>query len=205
MEGFFWDGRIYEGIFPLLQELRQEVARGSLSASSEELLTSGILSYYYADVFSEEDMTVVRSVEQEAAGNVMRAACELVLRLLPEAIYKPDDNTEIRDIDGYIGFLEKNPAGLKEQIYLDFNKDYFQCWLNVIGYSMAFREWRDFFYIDPDDISVVKFTKQANTNRDITSTVFTSMIDDDVYIDIHKSIKFVNEGKKLHLTIFKGE
>lgn len=146
MEGFFWDGRIYEGIFPLLQELRQEVARGSLSASSEELLTSGILSYYYADVFSEEDMTVVRSVEQEAAGNVMRAACELVLRLLPEAIYKPDDNTEIRDIDGYIGFLEKNPAGLKEQIYLDFNKDYFQCWLNVIGYSMAFREWRDFFY-----------------------------------------------------------
>lgn len=66
-------------------------------------------------------------------------------------------------------------------------------------------EWRDFFYIDPDDISVVKFTKQANTNRDITSTVFTSMIDDDVYIDIHKSIKFVNEGKKLHLTIFKGE
>ena len=61
------------------------------------------------------------------------------------------------------------------------------------------------FYIDPDDISVVKFTQQANTNRDITSTVFTSMIDDDVYIDIHKSIKFVNEGKKLHLTIFKGE
>lgn len=66
-------------------------------------------------------------------------------------------------------------------------------------------EWRDFFYIDPDDISVVKFTKQANTNRDITSMVFASMIDDDVYSDIHKSIKFVNEGKKLHLTIFKGE
>lgn len=66
-------------------------------------------------------------------------------------------------------------------------------------------EWRDFFYIDPDDISVVKFTKQASTNRNTTSMVFASMIDDDVYIDIHKSIKFVNEGKKLHLTIFKGE
>ena len=66
-------------------------------------------------------------------------------------------------------------------------------------------EWRDFFYIDPDDISVVKFTKQANTNRDITSTVFTSMIDEETYNDIQKSIKFTNEGKRLHLTIFKGE
>ena len=57
-------------------------------------------------------------------------------------------------------------------------------------------EWEDFFCIDPDDSGVIKLTK---------SMVFASMIDDDVYIDIHKSIKFVNEGKKLHLTIFKGE
>lgn len=66
-------------------------------------------------------------------------------------------------------------------------------------------EWRDFFYIDPDDNGVIKLTKDASTNRNTTSMVFASMIDDDVYSDIHKSIKFVNEGKKLHLTIFKGE
>lgn len=66
-------------------------------------------------------------------------------------------------------------------------------------------EWKDFFYIDPDDNGVIKLTKDASTNRNTTSMVFASMIDDDVYSDIHKSIKFVNEGKKLHLTIFKGE
>lgn len=145
-EGFFWAGKKYEGIFLLLQELRQEVAEESLSSASEELLTSGILSYYYADIFSEEDITIVRSVEQEAGTHVLRAACELVVRMLPEPVYMPDRNTEIKDISSYISFLEKNLSGLKEQIYQDFNKEYFQCWLRAIGYSVAFREWKDFFY-----------------------------------------------------------
>ncbi len=145
-EGFFWNGKRYEGIFPLLLEVREEVTEGNLSASSEELLTSGILSYYYSDVFSEEDITVVRSVEREAGNHILRAAGELVVRMLPEPVYKPNRDTEIKNIGGYISFLEKNPAGLKEQIYHDFNKEYFQCWLGAIGYSVAFREWRDFFY-----------------------------------------------------------
>lgn len=145
-EGFFWAGKRYEGIFPLIEELRQEVAEGNLSAVSEELLTSGILSYYYADVFSEEDMALIKSVEQEAENHVMRAASELVVRMLPDPIYKPGRDTEIRDISSYISFLEKNPAGFQEQVYYDFNKEYFQCWLNAVGYSVAFREWRDFFY-----------------------------------------------------------
>lgn len=145
-EGFFWAGERYEGIFPLIETLRQQIAEGSLTAASEELLTSGILSYYYADVFSEEDMGLVKGVEKEAQSHVLRAACELVVRMLPDPVYKPDKDTEVSSISSYIGFLEKNPAGLKEQVYKDFNKDYFQCWLEAIGYSVAFREWRDFFY-----------------------------------------------------------
>ena len=145
-EGFFWDGETYEGIFPLLEKLRGEIAEENLSASSEELLTSGILSYYYADVFSEEDITLIRDVEKEAKNHVFRAACQLTVRMLPDVVYKPDRETQVHDVSSYISFLQKNPERLKEQIYRDFNKEYFQYWLEAVGYSVAFREWRDFFY-----------------------------------------------------------
>lgn len=87
---------------------------------------------------------------------------------------------------------------------MEVNKNYiidnnYDNLLNIVD------EWKDFFYIDPNDINVIKLTKDANINREITSIVFTSMIDENIYLDIYKSMTFVNEGKKLHLTIFKGE
>lgn len=145
-EGFFWNGKRYKGLFAVIQELQQELADGKLSTSSEELLTSGILSYYYADVLSEEDMELVKDVEKEAKTHLSRAACNLVMKLLPEPVYQPAKGITVKEIGSYISFLENNPTGLKEQIYQDFNKEYFQSWLGAIGYSVAFREWRDFFY-----------------------------------------------------------
>lgn len=146
VEGFYWNKKQYKGLFALVQELQQEVADGKLSASLEELLTSGILSYYYADVLSEDDLELVKTVEKEAMTHSLQAACKLVVKMMPEPVYQPAKEAAVKDIISYISFLEKNPTGFKEQIYQDFNKDYFQYWLGAIGYSVAFREWRDFFY-----------------------------------------------------------
>lgn len=63
-------------------------------------------------------------------------------------------------------------------------------------------EWRDFFYIDSFD--TIKFTKEANIKRDITSLIFTSVLDDELYSDICKSIHYVDELKLKKLTIFDG-
>lgn len=145
-EGFFWNGKQYKGIFALIRELQQEITDGTLSVSTEELLTSGILSYCYADVLSEEDLNLVKSIEKEAETHLLRAACELAVKMLPAPVYQPAKGAEVKDVVSYIGFLEEHSTGLSEQIYQDFNKEYFQCWLGAIGYSVAFREWRDFFY-----------------------------------------------------------
>ncbi|MDO5409124.1 MAG: protein kinase [Lachnospiraceae bacterium] len=145
-EGFFWNGRKYKGLFALLNDLRQEVAEGALYSSSEELLASRILSYYYEDILSKDDMELLKSVENEAQNHPLRAACELVVKMLPDPVYQPQKDVQVKDIISYINFLEKNQIGFTKQVYQDFNKEYFRCWLGAIGYSIAFREWREFFY-----------------------------------------------------------
>lgn len=145
-EGFFWNGKQYKGLFALMEDLQKEVTDGALSDSSEELLTSGILSYYYGDVLSKEDLELVKAVEKEAQTHVFRAACEIVVKMLPDPVYQINGEVAVKDIVGYIDFLEKDSTGLTDQIYRDFNKEYFQHWLGAIGYTVAFREWRDFFY-----------------------------------------------------------
>lgn len=145
-EGFFWNGKQYKGLFALLELLRQEIAEGVLANSEEELLTSGILSYYYGNLLSEDDVDFLKKIEKEAQTRPFRAACEIVLKLLPEPVYQIQSEAAVKTVEEYIEFLEQDSTGLSERIYCDFNKEYFQYWLGAIGYTVAFREWQEFFY-----------------------------------------------------------
>lgn len=145
-DGFVWNGTVYRGMFPLLEDLQKEVVSGTLSAPWEELIDSGILSYYYGPDLSDEDRELLHSVEQEALQRPLTAACKLIVGLEPKPAYQPASEVKTPDMDAYIDFLAANPAGFKEQVYQDFNRTYFQIWLGATGYGAAFREWRDFFY-----------------------------------------------------------
>lgn len=142
----YWNGREYRGMFAFLEQLRQEIAQEELSDHSRELLTSGILSYYYKDMISDSDLLLIQAMERDMKFHEMTAACELVLRLYPEPWYQVTEDVAVKNVAEYIRFLESGEVSLKEQFYRDFNRIYFQCWLGAVGYSMAFREWKEFFY-----------------------------------------------------------
>lgn len=142
----YWNGKEYRGIFTLLEQLKSEILEEQLSDLSREILCSGILSYHYEDMISDSDLLLIQAVERDAKLHEMTAACELVLRLYPEPCYQITEDVSVRNIAEYIRFLENTDGSLKEQFYRDFNRTYFQCWLGAIGYGVAFREWKEFFY-----------------------------------------------------------
>lgn len=142
----YWGRNAYKGIFALLEQLKKEIIEERLSEESKEILASGILSYYYKDLISDHDLILIQAVERDAKLHEMEAACELVLRLYPEPSYQITETVSVNNVAEYIRYLEQADVSLKDQFYRDFNRVYFQCWLGAIGYSMAFREWKEFFY-----------------------------------------------------------
>ena len=143
---FFWCGKEYKILTDLLSEVEQEVMKGILSSSTEELLTSGILSFYYERSLGEDEVTILRLVEKEAQHHKMRAAAVLVLNLQPHPRYHISENLYVENISDYIDLQVQIPEDLEKRLCEDFNKEYFRCWLECMGYGSVFAEWKNHLY-----------------------------------------------------------
>ena len=143
---FYWNGRTYQTLSEAAASLSESAADGILQETDEELLRSGILNHIFGGQISEEERMILSGIQKQAESNPLLAASEAVLRLQDKCVYQPEKGVEIADIKAYIDYLGHLGSGLSRQLWSDFNRVYFICWLEATGFSKEYQEWKKFFY-----------------------------------------------------------
>ncbi|MGX8714835.1 MAG: protein kinase domain-containing protein [Lachnospiraceae bacterium] len=147
MKDLYWDGTLYHSFREVLDEFQNQAASNQLDESFEEMLGSGILSSFYAQSFSPDDLSVMRVIERQARSEPMDAACALLTELSPAPCYQTSSGEKAADISEYIDILARSD-NLSSRLYEDFNKHYFRFWMKARGYQDKMTEWLNFFYKD---------------------------------------------------------
>lgn len=147
MRDLYWEGTLYHSFQEVLEEFQNQAAFNHLDESAEEMLSSGILSSYYGQSFSADDLSVLRVIERQARSEPMDAACALLTELSPDPCYQTSSGEKASDIAEYIDILTR-ADNLRDQLYEDFNRHYFRFWMKARGYQDKLTEWLNFFYKD---------------------------------------------------------
>jgi hypothetical protein len=143
LSGIWWKGVCYADLREIAIKVRESMP--NTPKPIEELLESGVLSYYLRQTGHKQEAELVEEIEQTATQNSKVACAQLIFRVLPQAGYRYK-NRELQTLEHYMDYLQEQGEHLGEVLYETFTDSYFIVWLQEQGYGVLYADWKEYFY-----------------------------------------------------------